>query len=140
MGAASGESEQSRLLGAESHYAREALEFVAQALQHGVKLYRSGVSGPDRHLTAAELLASTVDLAARRYGILADLVLRQWGIRHNEDIGAITFALIALGLFTKRPEDRIEDFAGHEPLPIALRSAVRRRLQHASAARDDKHE
>jgi uncharacterized repeat protein (TIGR04138 family) len=113
----------------DGRYHVEGFHFVGQALSHAVKLYRPEIAaGPARHLTARELIAGAIDLAADRYGLLGDLVLSSWGIRRNEDIGEITFALIQHGVFSKQPDDRIEDFAGHEPLADALRAAVRRRL------------
>jgi uncharacterized repeat protein (TIGR04138 family) len=113
----------------DGRYPVEGFAFVGQALGHAVQLYRPAeATGTARHLTAGELLQGAVDLAASRYGMLGDLVLQSWGIRRNEDIGEITFALIARGVFTKQPEDRIEDFTGHAPLADALRGSVRQRL------------
>ncbi len=113
----------------DGRYHVEGFHFVGQSLTHAVKLYRpEEVAGPARHLTARELIQGAIDLAATRYGLLGDLVLSSWGIRRNEDIGEITFALIEHGLFTKQPEDRLEDFAGHEQLPEAVRGCVRKRL------------
>jgi uncharacterized repeat protein (TIGR04138 family) len=113
----------------DGRYHVEGFHFVGQSLSHAVKLFRPDVSsGPARHLTARELIQGAVDLAANRYGLLGDMVLQSWGIRRNEDIGEITFALIEHGVFTKQPEDRLEDFAGHEALSDALRDCVRKRL------------
>lgn len=113
----------------DGRYHVEGFHFVGQSLSHAVKLFRPDVSsGPARHLTAHELIQGAVDLAANRYGLLGDMVLQSWGIRRNEDIGEITFALIEHGVFTKQPEDRLEDFAGHEALSDALRDCVRKRL------------
>ena len=114
---------------ADGRYHQEGYQFVGQSLSHAVKLHRrEAAQGMSRHLTAAELIEGAVDLASSRYGILGELVLESWGIRSPEDIGAITFALIEHGVFTKRPDDRIEDFSGHRPLSDAIRSAVRRRM------------
>ena len=89
----------------------EAYAFVSQSLRHAAKLHRKDrASGSERHLTANQLVEGALDLAVERYGLLADLVLRAWGVRGSEDLGRITFALIEHGVFTKQPSDRIEDF------------------------------
>ena len=89
----------------------EAYAFVSQSLRHAAKLNRKDrASGSERHLTAQQLVDGAIDLAVERYGMLADLVLRAWGVRGSEDLGRITFALIEHGVFTKQPSDRIEDF------------------------------
>lgn len=113
----------------DGRYHVEGFHFVGQSLSHAVKLFkREDASGPARHLSARELVEGAVDLAASRYGLLGEMVLSSWGIRRPEDIGAITFALIEHGVFSKQPEDRLEDFAGHAGLNDAIRTSVRRRL------------
>jgi uncharacterized repeat protein (TIGR04138 family) len=113
----------------DGRYHVEGFHFIGQSLTHAVKLFRpEDASGAARHLTAQELIQGAIDLAASRYGLLGDLVLSSWGISRNEDIGEITFTLIEHGIFTKQPDDRREDFAGHAPLSEALRGCVRRRL------------
>jgi uncharacterized repeat protein (TIGR04138 family) len=94
----------------------EAFAFVSQSLRHAAKLHRKDrASGADRHLSAHQLVEGALDLAVERYGLLAELVLRAWGVKASEDLGEITFALIDHGVFTKQPSDRIEDFyAGPE--------------------------
>lgn len=113
----------------DGRYHVEGFHFIGQSLTHAVKLFRSEqTTGAARHLSARELIQGAVDLAASRYGLLGDLVLSSWGIRRNEDIGEITFTLIEHGVFTRQPEDRLEDFSGHEALSAALRSCVHKRL------------
>jgi uncharacterized repeat protein (TIGR04138 family) len=113
----------------DGRYHVEGFHFIGQALAHAVKLFRSEqTTGAARHLIAHELVQGAVDLAATRYGLLGGLVLSSWGIRRSEDIGEITFSLIEHGIFTKQPEDRLEDFAGHEQLAAAVRDSVRKRL------------
>lgn len=113
----------------DGRYHVEGFHFIGQALAHAVKLYRTEqATGPARHLAARELVQGAVDLASTRYGLLGGLVLSSWGIRRAEDIGEITFSLIEHGIFSKQPEDRLEDFSGHESLASAVRGSVRRRL------------
>lgn len=113
----------------DGRYHVEGYHFVGQSLTHAVKLFkREDATGPERHLSASELVAGAVDLAASRYGLLGELVLSSWGIRRPEDIGEITFALIEHGVFTKQPDDRLEDFAGQAALTESIRGSVRRRL------------
>jgi uncharacterized repeat protein (TIGR04138 family) len=92
-------------------YAPEAFAFVGESLRHAVLLFgKEKLEGEQRHLTARELIEGVLDLAISRFGLLAELVLREWGIRESEDVGRITFALIELGIFSKQPSDSLEDF------------------------------
>ena len=113
----------------DGRYHIEGFHFIGQSLHHALKMFRPPeATGPKRHLTARELIDGAVDLAAANYGILGSMVLSSWGIRRGEDIGEITFTLIEHGIFSKQPEDRREDFDGHQPLGDAIRGSVRRRL------------
>lgn len=115
-------------------YDVEAFCFVSQGLRHAAKIFgKERSSGEERHLTALQLVDGTLDLAVERYGLLAELVLRRWGVRASEDIGAITFALIDSRVFTKQPSDRIEDFYGGPEFPGALHGRVVERMRHARA-------
>ena len=98
-------------------------------LRHAAKLYdKEREDGADRHLTALQLVEGALDLAVERYGLLAELVLRQWGLRGSDDVGAITFALIEHGVFTKQQSDRIEDFYGGPAFGPALADRARMAL------------
>lgn len=115
-------------------YDVEAFCFVSQGLRHAAKLFgKERSSGEERHLTALQLVDGTLDLAADRYGLLAELVLRRWGVRASEDIGAITFALIENHVFTKQPSDRLEDFYAGPEFADALRQRVVERLRTVRA-------
>jgi uncharacterized repeat protein (TIGR04138 family) len=98
-------------LARDTRYHVEAFGFVSQSLRHAAKLYgKHAAKGEQRHLTPEQLVEGALDLAVERYGLLADLVLRSWGLRTSEDLGSVTFALIEHGVFTKQPTDRLEDF------------------------------
>jgi uncharacterized repeat protein (TIGR04138 family) len=107
----------------------EAFSFVSQGLCHAArKLGKRSKSGSDRHLCARELLDGTLDLAAERFGLLAELVLRSWGLRAPEDIGEITFLLIEHGVFSKQPQDRLEDFVEGPAFGPTLAQRVQQRV------------
>lgn len=110
-------------------YDVEAFAFVGESLRHAARsLGRETAETDARHLSAAELVGGVLDLADRRFGLLADLVLRGWGITGSIDIGRITFALIEHGIFSKQPSDRIEDFTGGPDFAEELRTRARQRL------------
>jgi uncharacterized repeat protein (TIGR04138 family) len=107
----------------------QAFGFVGEGLRHAAKLF--GKDGPEcaeRHLSADQLITGVVDLATERFGMMADLVLSSWGVRCNEDIGSITFLFIEHGIFSKQPEDRLEDFAIGASFASALMAGAKRRL------------
>jgi uncharacterized repeat protein (TIGR04138 family) len=113
----------------DGRYHADGFRFVAEALGRAADLFgKRQLEGSARHLTAAELVTGAVDLAAERWSLLGDLVLAQWGIRSSADIGEITFALIAHGIFSKEPGDRLEDFAEvHRELGRSVAVRVRER-------------
>jgi uncharacterized repeat protein (TIGR04138 family) len=119
----------SKLARLTGRYDPEAFSFVSQGLIHGARrLGKRGKSGNDRHLCARELIEGTLDLAAERFGLLAELVLRSWGLRGPEDIGEITWLLIEHGVFSKQPNDRLEDFIEGPAFGPALAQMVQRRV------------
>ena len=110
-------------------YTPEAFAFIGESLRHAVRLHgKEAAEGEQRHLTAPELVEGVLDLATNRFGLLAELVLREWGVRTSEDVGRITFALIELGVFSKQPTDNLEDFAGGPSFGRALIMRSRQRL------------
>lgn len=118
-----------QIASSDERYAVEAYAFVGEGLRYASqRLGRDGSTGPDRHLDASELVSGVVALAAERWGLLGLQVLRGWGLRSSEDIGAITFQLIDHGVFGKQPSDRLEDFDGGPAFVSVLESAVRERL------------
>ena len=63
-----------------------------------------------RHVTGKELLEGIKDLALKRYGPMARVVLNSWGIMTTDDFGVIVFNLVDAGVLSKTEEDHIEDF------------------------------
>jgi uncharacterized repeat protein (TIGR04138 family) len=103
--------------------------FISESLRHAAALAGGRrVPGERRHLTAQQLVDGVIGLAAERFGLLAEIVLRRWGIRSSDDVGLITFTLIEQGVFSKQPSDRLEDFYGLPEFASALHERVAARL------------
>jgi uncharacterized repeat protein (TIGR04138 family) len=69
-----------------------------------------GLDDLDRHVTGQQLCMGLRDYAIERYGMLAQVVLCQWGIRRTEDFGSIVFRMVEVGLLRTSPQDSEEDF------------------------------
>jgi uncharacterized repeat protein (TIGR04138 family) len=100
-------------------YSYEAYEFVFQALEYTQKmlgrtmdLSTADPSEPRHHVTCRQLLDGARELAIREFGLMARVVLRQWGITSTDDFGEIVFNLIESQLMSKTDEDARTDFRG----------------------------
>ena len=110
-------------------YTPEAFAFVGESLRHAARLFgKDSGERENRHLMANELVEGVLDLATNRFGLMAELVLREWGVKCAEDVGRITFALIDVGVFSKQPSDRLEDFIRGPDFGDALTQRSRQRL------------
>jgi len=107
---------------ADPRFRREAYGFVMAALGRTVQsLPQERLADPERrHLSGHELMAGTVALARREFGLMAPTVFREWGLVSGSDLGALVFQLVAEGQLSARPDDRPEDFAGGPDLLGAL--------------------
>jgi uncharacterized repeat protein (TIGR04138 family) len=65
-----------------------------------------------RHITGRELAEACRDLALKRYGVLARMVLGYWGVTSTADFGNIVFTLVDLGLLLSQATDTRDDFEG----------------------------
>ena len=65
-----------------------------------------------RHISGRELALACRDLALDRFGVLARLVLENWGIHNSSDIGDVVFTLVELELLMSQPTDTREEFIG----------------------------
>ena len=92
----------------DGRYPPQAFHFVNEALDHMDRRLRQ--RGERRHLTAEELLEGVRRLALERFGLMARVVLEQWGVSRTEDIGEIVFLLVEHELLFKDDRDSKEDF------------------------------
>lgn len=107
----------------DSRFAYEAYEFVCEAVtftmtrlgrapdrrERGAEPRRKKPAD-DNHVSGAELLRGTCDLAVREFGMMAPVVFRQWGVKTTDHVGEIVFKLIKVGLLSKSDRDDLGDF------------------------------
>lgn len=65
-----------------------------------------------RHISGAELARGFRRYALDQFGPMTLTVLEAWNLRATDDLGAVVFNLIEIGLLNKSAEDRLEDFQG----------------------------
>lgn len=63
------------------------------------------------HYSAKEFYHAFCNLLLKEYGPMAYTVLTYWGIHTTMDVGKATFYLIEQRVLSKRPHERVEDFA-----------------------------
>jgi uncharacterized repeat protein (TIGR04138 family) len=107
------------LLRRDRRYPVEAYQFVHEALQYATKP-ATAVSGsekfaaPDeseeRHVTGQELCEGIRRYATDQYGLMAKIVLNNWGIYQTSDFGEIVYNLIEVNRMRKSDSDRREHF------------------------------
>jgi uncharacterized repeat protein (TIGR04138 family) len=91
----------------DKRYSQEAYALVMDSLEFAIR--RIGVR---RHLSAEELLVHLCDHAKERYGVLAFSILKTWGLRSTEDVGAVVYRLIDEHVLTEQDGDSPADFNG----------------------------
>ena len=106
-----------QLLERDSRYKLEAYQFVRDALQYAQEELRMGQQQPpsddpqaDAHLTGQQLCEAIRLLAVDQFGLMARIVLNNWGVHSTSDFGEIVYNLIDIGLMKKSASDRREDF------------------------------
>lgn len=89
----------------DSRYKIGAYEFVL----NGLDFYLTQI-GEKRHVSGQELSKGLLNFALKQFGLMSKDVLFSWGIKKTDDIGNIVYNMISIGLMSKKPEDRLEDF------------------------------
>ncbi|NLW32214.1 MAG: hypothetical protein GXY77_12255 [Fibrobacter sp.] len=76
---------------------------------NGLEFYLAKI-GEKRHVSGHELSLGLLLFAQKQFGPLAEKVLEYWRIKKSDDFGNIVYNLISIGIMSKKPEDKIEDF------------------------------
>lgn len=97
---------------ADGRYDGRALKFVFEGLAQTIEKYRQSEQPDDmpRHISGQELSWGLVELAQKRWGRLAAMVLNCWGIGTTRDFGEIVYLMIDSGWMTSQDTDSMEDF------------------------------
>lgn len=64
----------------------------------------------EHHVSGQQLCYAIQRYAIEQYGLLAQSVLKHWGVHTTDDFGEIVFNLIDIGQMRKTDDDRREDF------------------------------
>jgi len=108
-----------QLLKRDSRYKLEAYQFVRDALSYAhdemgmgqaAQTSESQEPQPEAHLTGQQLCEAIRVYAIEQFGLMARVVLNNWGIARTGDFGDIVYNLIDIGLMKKSETDRREDF------------------------------
>jgi uncharacterized repeat protein (TIGR04138 family) len=104
-----------QLLRDDPRYPLEAYQFVRDALTYaqevmGLGRATSPETADERHLTGQQLCEASRRYALQQYGLMARVVLKNWGIQSTSDLGEIVYNLIRANLMKKSDDDRREDF------------------------------
>jgi len=87
-------------------YSPTAFRFVYEGLGYTAQ----NVSKEPRHVSGQTLCEGLRKMALEKYGQLALLVLRSWGVKTTRDFGAIVYTLIDYEWMSAQPSDSIDDF------------------------------
>lgn len=83
-----------------------ALEFVYEGLEYTVKQ----ANKKNRHVNGQTLCEGLRQLAVKKWGGLAKLVLNSMGVNSTRDFGEIVYLMIEHKWMNAQPEDTIDDF------------------------------
>ncbi|MBP7948329.1 MAG: hypothetical protein KA004_01650 [Verrucomicrobiales bacterium] len=95
----------------DTRYAPEAFALVRDALDE-ISRKSATSQGEVTHVRGPELAEGFRQHALRQFGPMVPTLLEMWGMRCTRDIGEVVFLLIGAGVFSRSPEDKLEDFDG----------------------------
>jgi len=96
----------------DGRYDARALKFVFEGLASTVEKFRQQPDSEDmpRHISGQELAWGLAEVAQKRWGRLAAMVLSSWNVNTPRDFGEIVYLMIDHGWMTSQETDTIEDF------------------------------
>jgi len=94
----------------DGRYKMEAFGFLHEGLAKAVQNIYGEKKAPNGHVSGKQLCEGIRQLAIERWGMMAPVVLRKWGINGSIDFGNMVYLLIDHGFMRKTDEDSVEDF------------------------------
>ncbi len=110
-----------KVLAKDPRYAREAYNFVREALDFTQQLIGRESQGTIRHISGQELLDGIRKYALKQFGPMAATVFEEWGITRCPDFGEIVFNMVEADLLAKTDKDTREDFQNGYDFVTAFR-------------------
>jgi len=110
-----------QILKEDGRYHAEAYLFMREALDFASKILKKPAKGPQKHVTAAELLEGIRQYALREYGPMTMTVLDYWGVHNCADFGQVVFNLVNKNILRKTESDSIHDFNNGYDFETAFR-------------------
>ncbi len=118
-----------RVLARDSRFPIQAYAFIFETIEYTKRLRdrarsrkpKVKATAGKKHITGQELCEGARRLALREYGLMAETVLAQWGLRSTSDLGDVVYNLIEAGDLEKTPEDRRSHFDNVFDFPTAFR-------------------
>lgn len=96
----------SQVAAEDGRYGLGALKFVYEGL---VYMKKEGLKEP-RHVDGQSLCESLRQLALKKWGRLAMLVLNSWSVKTTRDFGEIVYLMVENEWISAQPADSIDDF------------------------------
>jgi uncharacterized repeat protein (TIGR04138 family) len=99
-------------------FIREALAYAADALEMGslsepepnLSLEQKQQQYRERHLTGQQLCDAIRLYGINQFGLMAQTVLKSWGVETTSAFGDIVYNMIEAGMMKKSPSDRRSHF------------------------------
>jgi uncharacterized repeat protein (TIGR04138 family) len=91
-------------------FVREALNTAQEEVSR--RIVQERLEDETHHITGPELLEGVRILGLRRYGPMAPVVFRYWGLQTTDDFGRLVFEMIERGEMRKSDTDQLADFNG----------------------------
>jgi uncharacterized repeat protein (TIGR04138 family) len=95
-----------KIAGDDGRYSAEAVKFVYEGLGYAVK----NLAAEPGHVSGQILCRGLEELAVKKWGRLAMLVLNSWGVKNTCDFGEIVWLMIQNKWMSAQPTDTIDDF------------------------------
>lgn len=96
----------------DSRFAERAYFFLKDALDFTMQRIEEQEDGRQRHVSGQELLEGFRDYALVQFGPMASTVMKEWGVKNGKNVGEMVFLLIEEDIFSKQPDDSLDDFNG----------------------------
>lgn len=90
----------------DGRFSPQAVKFIYEGLDYTAK----NITDKPSHVSGQTLCEGLRKLAVEKWGRLAVLVLKTWGVKTTRDFGEIVYLMIKNKWMSAQPTDSIDDF------------------------------